>query len=153
MNIVNKQITNPIAILHKPIIHHSLTTGSVPNYMKLATITPILNKSNSTSFSVANYHPISNLSTHSKILERVVSKQLSAYMISIKIPSIFQSAYLPQTNPLKQHLPWSHQTYYPNSTTPTDLSSLYLICLRPSIYSSKISFCIDCPLSELMVRP
>ena len=90
MNIVNKQITNPIAILHKPIIHHSLTTGSVPNYMKLATITPILNKSNSTSFSVANYHPISNLSTHSKILERVVSKQLSAYMISIKIPSIFQ---------------------------------------------------------------
>ena len=62
--------------------------------MKLATITPILKQSNSNSLSVANYRPISNLSTHSKI--RVVAKQLIAYMISNNIPSIFQSTYLQQ---------------------------------------------------------
>ena len=62
--------------------------------MKLAIITPILKRSNSNSLSGANYRPISNISTHLKILERVVAKQLIAYMISNKIPSIFQKAYL-----------------------------------------------------------
>ena len=57
------QVTNPITILIKPIIYHSLTTGSVPNDMKLATITPIFKKSNSNYPSVANYRHICNLST------------------------------------------------------------------------------------------
>ena len=37
-----KQVTNPIAILLKSMIHHSLTTGSLHNAMKLATTTPFL---------------------------------------------------------------------------------------------------------------
>ena len=42
-----------------------------------------------------NYRPISNLSIFSKTLERIVAKQLTSYLISHKIPHIFQSAYLP----------------------------------------------------------
>ena len=42
-----------------------------------------------------NYRPISNLSLHSKILERVISSQLITYLTTNKIPNIFQSTYLP----------------------------------------------------------
>ena len=89
--------------------------------MKLDIITPIFNKSNSNYLSVANYRPISNISTHLKILERVVAKQLIAYMISNKIPSIFQKAYL------IQH---SSETVL-TLITLNLLSKLNLICLRP----------------------
>ena len=51
-------------------------------------------KSNYNSLYTANYRAIFNLSTHSKILERVVVKQLTDYIITNKIPSIFQSVYL-----------------------------------------------------------
>ena len=43
----------------------------------------------------SNYRPISILSIHSKILERVISSQLITYLTINKIPNIFQSAYLP----------------------------------------------------------
>ena len=47
------------------------------------------------SLSPSNYRPISNLSIHSKILERVISSQLITYLTINKIPNIFQIAYLP----------------------------------------------------------
>ena len=128
-----KQFTNPIPILLKPIIHHSLTTRSAPNALMLATINPILKKYNSNSLSVVNYRPISNLTTHSKILEWVIAKQLTTYQKSTET---------------SDHLPRSHQTYHTNSTTPMILSSLFLICLR----LRHASFCIDRPLSEVMAR-
>ena len=43
----------------------------------------------------SNYRPISNLSIHSKILERVISSQLITHLTANKIPNIFQSTYLP----------------------------------------------------------
>ena len=150
-----KQVTNPIAILLKSIIHHSLTTDSVPNYMKLATITPILKQSNSNSLSVANYRPISNLSTHSKI--RVVAKQLIVYMISNNIPSIFQSTYLQQkstetaltliSSNLLSKLNNTHGTiptllYMSSAINTLDHNTLHNI--------STIISCIDCPPSKLM---
>ena len=47
------------------------------------------------SLNSSNYRPISNLSIHSKVLERVVSSQLITYLTSNNILNIFQSAYLP----------------------------------------------------------
>ena len=90
-----KQITNTVATpLHK-IICGSLSSGSFPPDFKKAVITPIIKKPHLDSLSPSNYRPISNLSIHSKILERVISSQLITYLTTNKIPNIFQSAYLP----------------------------------------------------------
>ena len=62
---------------------------------KKSVITPILKKPHLDSLSPSNYRPISNLSIHSKILERVISSQLIIYLTNNTIPNIFQSAYLP----------------------------------------------------------
>ena len=67
----------------------------VPPDFKKAVITPILKKPQIDSLSPSNYRPISNLSIHSKILERVISSQLITYLTTNKIPNIFQSAYFP----------------------------------------------------------
>ena len=45
--------------------------------------------------SPSNYRPISKLSIHSKILNRVISSQFITYLTTNKIPNIFQSAYIP----------------------------------------------------------
>ena len=58
-------------------------------------ISLILKKPNLDSLNSSNYRPISNLSIHYKVLERVVSSQLITYLTANNIPNIFQSAYLP----------------------------------------------------------
>ena len=93
-----KQITHTVASpLHK-IICTSLSSGSVPPDFKVASISPILKKPNLDSLNSSNFRPISNLSIHSKVLERVVSSQLITYLTANNIPNIFQSAYLPHTS-------------------------------------------------------
>ena len=91
-----KQITNTVATPLHQIICSSLSSGSVPPDFKKAVITPILKKPHLDSLSPSNYRPISNLSIHSKIFERVISSQLITYLTTNKIPNIFQSAYIPQ---------------------------------------------------------
>ena len=86
----------PTLILHFcDIIRTSLFTSVVPDSMKLAYITPILKKSSLDTSILSNYRPISQLSTISKVLERVVSSQLTSYLVSNSIADKFQSAYLP----------------------------------------------------------
>ena len=103
--------------------------------------------SNSLSLSVPNYHPISNLPTHSKLPERFVAKQLTAYMISNKISSIFQSAYIPQkSTETALTLISSNSLFKFNNTHGTIITLL-------EMSSTIISFFIDCPPSELMARP
>ena len=71
----------------------SLERGEVPSTMKSAYITPILKKSNLDSDDTASYRPISNLSVISKLLERVVSKQLVRYLRDNDLFPDLQSAY------------------------------------------------------------
>ena len=59
----------------------SLEHGVVPSSMKSAYITPILKKADLNSSDPKSYRPISNLSVLSKLLERLVSKQLVAYLL------------------------------------------------------------------------
>ena len=87
-----KHITHTVASpLHK-IICTSLSSGSVPPDFKVAVISPILKNPNFDSLNSSNYRPISNLSIHSKVLERVVSSQLITYLTANNIPNIFQCA-------------------------------------------------------------
>ena len=89
------EITESLTIPLNNIFCESLESGTFPTSYKHALITPLLKKPNIDPQSLNNYRPISNLSIFSKTLERIVAKQLTSYLISHKIPHIFQSAYLP----------------------------------------------------------
>ena len=77
------------------IFRSSLISSVVPPSMKQAYITPIIKKSTLDSSILSNYRPISQLSSLSKTLERIVSKQLVHYITSNSIADPLQSAYLP----------------------------------------------------------
>ena len=72
------------------IISYSLNSGTVPSIFKQAIITPILKKPSLDPDSLLNYRPISQLPLVSKILERVVSRQLISYLTAnnLHIPHI-----------------------------------------------------------------
>ncbi|KAL0148979.1 hypothetical protein M9458_055783, partial [Cirrhinus mrigala] len=59
------------------IINSSLSLGHVPKPFKLAVIKPLIKKPQLDPSKLANYRPISNLPFMSKILEKVVSAQLT----------------------------------------------------------------------------
>ena len=82
-----------IASYYQEIIENSLTSGIFPIYMKTAYVTPIIKKPNLDKSILSNYRPISNLSTLSKTLERVVARQLNSYLHENHILNPYQSAY------------------------------------------------------------
>ena len=65
------------------IINLSLSTGGFPSQMKHATTTPIIKGKNSDSDDLKNYIPVSNLPFLSKLIQKVVAKE-------IILPSICQ---------------------------------------------------------------
>ena len=71
----------------------SLEHGIVPSRMKSAYITPILKKTDMDPADTKSYRPISNLSVLSKLLERLVSKQLVTYLKDNSLLPDRQSAY------------------------------------------------------------
>jgi hypothetical protein len=71
----------------------SLSHGIVPSSFKSAYITPLIKKSNLDPADVKSYRPISNLSVVSKLLERLIARQLISYLISHRLLPDLQSAY------------------------------------------------------------
>ena len=61
----------------------SLTLGMFPSSMKLANITPVFKKNDSTDKS--NYEPISILPSLSKIFEKYIYNQLSLFFLNISV--------------------------------------------------------------------
>ena len=74
-------------------MNKSLTDGHFPQLWKNVQITPILKRDNLDSCDTSSYRPISNLSVLSKLLERVVKKQLLVYLNSQCLFNPYQSAY------------------------------------------------------------
>ena len=73
------------------LFNWSLEHGIVPSSLKSAYITPLLKKADIDPADVKSYRPISNLSVVSKLLERLVCKQLTAYLkIEICYPTCNQ---------------------------------------------------------------
>ena len=62
--------------------NRSLSSGFVPSTFKDAYITPLLKKASMVPANVRSYRPISNLSVMSKLLERLITKQLVEYLSS-----------------------------------------------------------------------
>ncbi|KAL0153562.1 hypothetical protein M9458_051176 [Cirrhinus mrigala] len=77
------------------IINSSLSLGYVPKTFKLAAIKPLIKKPQLDPNELTNYRPISNLPFLSKILEKVVSSQLSSFLQKYDICEDFQSGFRP----------------------------------------------------------
>ena len=59
------------------IINNSIRNGTFPDELKLAEATPICKKADP--FDITNYRPVSLLSHVSKVYERIIFNQISAY--------------------------------------------------------------------------
>uniref|UniRef100_A0A671YR52 Reverse transcriptase domain-containing protein n=1 Tax=Sparus aurata TaxID=8175 RepID=A0A671YR52_SPAAU len=78
------------------IINSSLTSGFVPQTLKLAAVTPILKNPALDPDTISDFRPISNLPFLSKILERVVAAQIKTHLHSHELYEPFQSGFRPQ---------------------------------------------------------
>ena len=77
------------------LINSSLSSGIVPTMFKHALVKPLIKKPSLSSKIMNNYWPVSILPFLSKILEKVVLKQLTEYMTRNNLHGKMQSAYKP----------------------------------------------------------
>ena len=75
------------------IINRSLSSGNFPTSLKTALVKPLLKKSGLDPMVLGNFRPISNLPFLSKILEKVVFKQLNTFLNANGIFDKFQSGF------------------------------------------------------------
>ncbi|XP_070567335.1 uncharacterized protein [Ptychodera flava] len=88
-----KQCVDKLMPILTVIINLSLTTGTVPQSLKNAVVSPILKKSSLDSNIFKNYRPVSNLPFLSKVIEKVVASQLITYLGTNSLLEPLQSAY------------------------------------------------------------
>jgi len=88
-----KSCIHSISHIITAIVCSSLSTASVPQPLKMASITPILKKPGADPTDLNNYRPISNLPFISKILERIVAAQLESHLRDNDIFEHFQSGF------------------------------------------------------------
>ena len=84
-----RQVGDIVAYPLSIIINQSLCTGLFQNRLKLAKVIPLYKKDDNKSF--GNYHPISLLSSLSKVFEKIVFDQLYDYLITNGL--LFESQY------------------------------------------------------------
>ena len=70
-----------------------MNTGTVPSCFKNAIVTPLIKKQNLNQNELKNYRPVSNLPFVSKILEKVVARQIVTHIEMFNLLEINQSAY------------------------------------------------------------
>src|SRR6218665_4150291 len=75
------------------LFNSSLSSGAFSTCYKDAYVTPRLKKPTHPACELSSYRPISNLSFLLKLLERVVSVQLTGYLSSAGLLPVHQSAY------------------------------------------------------------
>ena len=88
-----KQLLDSLLPTITSIVNASLSAGVVPDSFKSAVITSVLKKPGLDHKVLKNYRPVSNLSYLSKVLERVVAKQLTDYMRRNNLHESRQAAY------------------------------------------------------------
>jgi len=88
-----KLVADLIAPFLTELFNRSLSTATVPTVFKSALITPLIKKPDLASTDPRSYRPISNLSVVSKLLERIVFRQLYTYLSAADLLPRLQSAY------------------------------------------------------------
>jgi hypothetical protein len=86
----NVDVLAPFLVM---LFNRSLALGFFPSQFKAAHITPLLKKTDLDPADVKSYRPISNLSVLSKLLERLVARQLLDYLTAENLLPELQSAY------------------------------------------------------------
>jgi len=92
---VLKEIVNLIAPFITRLFNRSLAAGHFPASFKEAFISPVIKKAGLDTADVSYYRPISNLSVMSKLLERLVVRQLMKYLTSAELIPTLQSGFQP----------------------------------------------------------
>ena len=77
------------------LVNYSLIDGSFPNAFKKAFVTPFIKKAFLCRNNLTNYRPVFGLCFLSKLVERVVAKQLMSHINHSKLDNPYQSAYKP----------------------------------------------------------
>ena len=80
------------------IINLSLASGIFPKLLGHAIISPIIKKVTLDSNELQNYRPVSNIAYISKLIEKVVTKQITDHMSLYNLGEQFQSAYTANTS-------------------------------------------------------
>lgn len=97
MDIFPTSLLKSCADIFAPIIvrlcNLSLSSGKFPAAYRSASVTPLLKKEGSDPDDPANYRPISNLNTLSKILERIFLARLLPHVTKSSSFNSYQSAY------------------------------------------------------------
>ena len=75
------------------LVNYSLIDGSFPSAFKRAIVTPLIKKASLPRNDLKNYRPVSGLCFLSKLVERVVAKQLTSHINNNKLDNQHQSAY------------------------------------------------------------
>jgi len=88
-----KAVVDVVAPFLVHLFNSSLSSGFVPEAFKTAFISPRLKKSDIDPADARSYRPISNLSVGSKLLERLVARQLLAHLNASGLLPRLQSAY------------------------------------------------------------
>jgi len=88
-----KKLLQVLAAPITNIVNLSLSSGVFPDEMKLALVTPLLKKTSLSPEILNNYRPVSNLSFLSKLVERVVARQLRSHLETAGLYVPVQSAY------------------------------------------------------------
>ncbi len=90
-----KQIVDTIGpdLLFFFFINMCLSTGTIPDCLKHASVTPLLKKPNLDVSDLGHFRPISNLPFISKILEKVEFTQLHSFLESNSLYDTFQSVF------------------------------------------------------------
>ena len=88
-----KECVEPLLPTFVKIINTSLESGTVPSRFKKAIVTPLIKKPSLDRNVLKNYRPVSNLTFLSKILEKVVSKNLAVHKTENNLEVPLQSAY------------------------------------------------------------
>ena len=78
------------------IFNQSLASGIFPSEFKTAVVKPLLKKSGLDPDNLKNYRPVSNLPFLSKVLEKLVLRQLTSHLSTHSLLSEHQSAYRPR---------------------------------------------------------
>ena len=88
-----KELLNTLLPIVTAMCNASLKEGLLPPSERHALVRPLLKKSNLDPSELKNYRPVSNISFMSKVIERIVSKQIVAYLQANDLLPCLQSAY------------------------------------------------------------
>ena len=90
-----KQNVSTFVTIITQIVNRSLSTGTFPESLKHAVISPVIKKQSLNPHELKNYRPVSNIPYLSKIIERHAVDNIARHMTENNLEEPLQSAYRP----------------------------------------------------------